>query len=796
MLPTSALCWTQSYEKNFRRELIVLVGCLADTYRQQRSQSNEHIIARVVELLAARGDKGDDSYYFVVSPDARWYLAPDGRQANPALPSVADNGDTQSNKAALARVIAAGDGSYFHGLVWAGSTAGPSANYAFYFPPLDIIVGVGQPLAPLETALQEEVINWISQFDFDLDKSVVFISHYDGTQLVNPVRPDLVGKREPSVDAEAAASMLSGFRQAAKRVEGAYLTHQWRRQDTGQQSTMINNVRGVDDWQWIIGAGFFLDGLEAQLSEGRSLLEARIDRQVFNTVLVVVALLLVAGFAAGHLARKNARGFSLFRHFFQSASSNTRHINENALPYREFTDLAASANQMVDERQRYERAPRRSEQRFQMAMNVSENFLWELDIVGQRVIFSDGFYEFLGYRSEDFTAAASSLKQLFPEDDWLVFQAGFLNASCDSSGEGKEHRIIDAAGCCRWFVSRGGIVKSGPDDEPLKAMGTLFEITDRKKMEQELLASRLAAEQANLAKSQFLANMSHELRTPLNGVLGYAQLLQKSAGLNEEQRKAIAAIESSGSHLLHLINDILSLTATDEEYLELFETDWELQLILQDVSDAVQEKLAAQGGEFALQVDDQLPGDVYLDGRKLKQLLETLLMSIVQRCTESRVSLAVRQLVSPARLEFLVTGPAIPVAGLPISGPDESGMVIAQRLTDAIKGRLTVAPEAGNERCFYSLEVPLLVSHSSLHEGQAGVVCDDSYELPGSLLDSLTKALAMGDVESINEVIIILHNQYPQYAAWLEQCQSSIDNFDLIGFRLLLAQARRAEELV
>jgi signal transduction histidine kinase/CheY-like chemotaxis protein len=99
-----------------------------------------------------------------------------------------------------------------------------------------------------------------------------------------------------------------------------------------------------------------------------------------------------------------------------------------------------------------------------------------------------------------------------------------------------------------------------------------------------LEAATAAAESANRAKSLFLANMSHEIRTPMNAILGYSQLLRRDREATPKQRQALETIETSGRHLLSMINDILDLAKIEAGKLEVHATDFDVASLIQNVA--------------------------------------------------------------------------------------------------------------------------------------------------------------------------------------------------------------------
>jgi len=161
--------------------------------------------------------------------------------------------------------------------------------------------------------------------------------------------------------------------------------------------------------------------------------------------------------------------------------------------------------------------------------------------------------------------------------------------------------------------------------------------------------ARQAAESANQARGNFLATMTHELRTPLSGVVGMSRLLG-STRLDPEQREYVESLTSSANMLQALIGDILDLSKIDARKLELKPAPFDLRRSISEVASALANQTLDKGVELIIDVDPDVPSEVYGDQLRFRQVLFNLVGNAVKFTEQGHV--LIQASISDARPEL------------------------------------------------------------------------------------------------------------------------------------------------
>ncbi|BCX06667.1 MAG: hypothetical protein KatS3mg066_0526 [Fischerella sp.] len=274
-----------------------------------------------------------------------------------------------------------------------------------------------------------------------------------------------------------------------------------------------------------------------------------------------------------------------------------------------------------------------------------------------------------------------------------------------------------------------------PSPAQLEAINRVLssEIVQRKRIEQELRQAEEAAKNSSQAKSEFLANMSHELRTPLNGILGYAQILQRTEPLTEKGRKGVEIIYQCGSHLLTLINDVLDLSKIEARKLELNPIDFYFPAFLESVVEICRIRSEQKVIGFDVQLDPNLPTGIRADEKRLRQVLLNLLGNAIKFTEQGSVTFTVQVIekvekskelpITNYKIRFQVTDTGVGIASeqtekifLPFEQVGNHkrqtegtglGLAISQKIVNLMGSQIQVKSELGKGSTFwFEVELP------------------------------------------------------------------------------------------
>ncbi len=453
-------------------------------------------------------------------------------------------------------------------------------------------------------------------------------------------------------------------------------------------------------------------------------------------------------------------------------------------------------------RMRAQESLRESEEKFRLAFSNANIGMCLVDLQGKLFQVNDKMSVIFGYSKQELESMTVNDLAL-PEDAGLSMH--FIRRSIEGSQDSEtfEKRYRHRLGHIIYGEVSSSLVRDARG-EPRYFISQVQDITKRKLAEEDLQRSTKRAgvlseraESAARAKSEFLAMMSHELRTPLNGVLGFADYLRE-ADLSDTHREYVDLICESGTHLLHVVNDILDFSSIEKSKMSLQITPVDIATLATSTCASVRKTAEAKGLIIRCEVDAGTPREILCDGRRVRQILFNLLGNAVKFTPSGSVALLVSCADDAKKaISFAVTdtGPGIEpdlTARLfePFTQGDSTlrrqfegsglGLAISQELATLMNGTISVTSEPGRGSTF-TFKIPLEIQTGGT-AGKSGT----KQPSPAKFFDSRITVLVAEDDRVSRRLIGMMLEQLGLASRFVENGLEAFEAVRTGGFSAVL----------
>lgn len=359
--------------------------------------------------------------------------------------------------------------------------------------------------------LQRELLERIGKIRFGRN-GYIFVVDFDGVTLWNEERPDLVGKKVWATYDPGGAEAIRQAREAAQKPGGGFIRYTWFKPSDNVPIGKTSFVQGIKDWQWIIGAGVYLDEIDRMMVGKQVEQQQQVKSQVIKIILLFLIIFGVVIFITLLFSGKFRKEFGLFLSFFRKAAISNEKIDKDELFAEEFRELADSANRMLEERQKIENSLRENEERLAVMFRSIADGVIAVDKTQKVVLINQSGEKLMGWRQEE--VLGKPLEEVF-----RIIDEETKEVQCPLITEADKTPLLISRDGTRRLISYSAAIIRDIGGNSIGSVIVFQDITEKKRMEEELQKAHKLESLGLLA-----GGIAHDFNNLLTGILGNISL--------------------------------------------------------------------------------------------------------------------------------------------------------------------------------------------------------------------------------------------------------------------------------
>ncbi|TDD76966.1 response regulator [Flavobacterium caseinilyticum] len=427
---------------------------------------------------------------------------------------------------------------------------------------------------------------------------------------------------------------------------------------------------------------------------------------------------------------------------------------------------ALKLSESLKQRKKTELALKINANRLAEAQELAKIGSWEINLADNEVFFSEQFYTIFEINSNCQASIGLLKSRLIKPDDVELFETN-LNYVKKNNSEVQFSHILTCKNGTIKYINEYIKCLNDENNEPVKILGTIQDISEQKNIENELILAKELAEQSVRVKEEFLTNMSHEIRTPMNGIIGFARILE-STNLDSDQKQSVDAIKRASKNLLVIINDILDFSKIDADKMTFEDVNFSLSKNINSVIELLSPISKEKKIKLLFEIDPKIQDFLIGDTTRLSQILINLVGNALKFTEKGYVELIITQeeeTETETFIRFSVVDTGIGIAKNKIDSIFESfnqashgtarkfggtglGLTITRKLIELQGGVITVKSEISK-----GSEFSFLLQFKKVQKGILPIAKAKKERLSANFLKD-TKILLVEDNE-LNQLLAI-----------------------------------------
>lgn len=455
------------------------------------------------------------------------------------------------------------------------------SSYIKLFEPYNWFIGTTLDVDYLYEETEEILLDYISKIRFGTE-GYIFINKYDGNVLISGgerYSGDYKLWEVATEDIENSKALFKNELAIAQKPKGDYLYYSFNKKDDLQsQFPKVSYIYGIDNINWIVGAGVYLDDVKEETNKIKDNYHNIMKKNIIYIVVITIFITIVLAIIFICITKNLKTDFILFSDFFdQKSFNNSGEIDVNLIRYQELYDLAGKANTMYKDKSNAEYKLRDSEMKFRLLAENSKDMIFKMSLPdGHYEYISPASLEIIGYTPKEIMDEPFHIRNTIHPDWSTWLDDKITSAILGYSEDTFEYQIINKSGHVVWINQKNNLIKDS-NGKVIALVGRLSDDTERKSIEDQLRHKfRLDA------IGQIAGGVAHDFNNILGGIMNASQvlsspkrkmddksilmvdLIRKSAKRASELTLKLSAFSRKRSFTLNLIDlhNLLDETAT------------------------------------------------------------------------------------------------------------------------------------------------------------------------------------------------------------------------------------------